>query len=260
MTGYRLLVVVALAVLPASGGAAPAAGEGAAAARVAIDGRTEQVLVEACAHLRSAERFSVDMEVAYDDVLKDGRKVQYSRDATVVVERPGRLRADVVSDKGPRSFFYDGKTVTVYRPEQAVYAVFEAPATIDATLDAAEARGVEMPLNDLLRAQPCAGLAEHLKSGRYAGRHYLDGGWTHHLLLETEAVDVQIWVADGDAPEIRKVVITYRQAPGAPQYSAVLTDWNFAPATDATTFAFTPPAGVRRVAYKADAEAQGGGK
>jgi hypothetical protein len=256
---YKQTVLAAafLAVMPFSAGAAETS---SAPPGVVIDGRTERVLLDACAYLRSAERFSVQADISYDDVLKAGPKVEYSRQSSVVLERPNHLRVDTVSDKGARSFYYDGKSLTMYRPEGAIYAVGEAPATIDALLDVLEARGVVMPLDDLLETRPCGGLAEHLKTGSYAGRHFFDGSWYHHLLLETDAVDVQMWVAEGDQPEIRKVVITYRDAPAAPRYTAVLSDWNFAPAIDATTFAFSPPEGVRKVAYRDAADSQGGGK
>jgi len=263
VTGKRTLMAAAcLLALPMTGHAepAPAAPATASAPGVVIDARTERVLLDACAFLRSAERFAVDVAVTYDDVLKSGKKVQYHRENSIVLERPNRLRVDGESDKGSRSVFYDGKRLTVYRPDRALYAAFDAPATVDATLDAIEARGVTMPLDDLLRAHPCAGLAEHLKTASHAGRHYLDGDWYHHLLLETDAVDVQLWVADGDEPVIRQVVITYRDAPGQPQFSAALTGWDFGPVIEPGTFAFTPPAGAKQVEFRGADAAKGGGK
>lgn len=254
MTIRTILVAAAcLAAVPMAHSADPSA-------PVQIDGRAERVLLDACAYLRSADRFSVQAEIDYDEVLKSGQKVQYSRAARVVLARPDRLRADIASDKGERAVYFDGRTVTVHRPAHAVYAAFAAPATVDAMLDAAEAKDVVIPLDDLLRTHPCAGLGEHLQKGTYAGLHYTAGDLYHHLLLETDAVDVQLWVGQGDAPEIRKLVITYRDAPGKPQYAAVLTDWNFAPAIDAATFTFTPPQGTKQVSFRGGAESQGGGK
>jgi hypothetical protein len=223
-----------------------------------IDRTTERVLLDACGYLRSAERFSVNIESAYEDVLTTGARVEYSRQSSVVLERPDHLRIDSESDKGPRSFFYDGKTVTVYHPDERVYAVFEAPPTIDAMIDAAEARGLSLPASDLLMNHPCQALGDHLQTGTYAGRHYLDGDWYHHLLLSTDAVDVQLWVAQGDAPEIHKLVITYTGKPGEPQYRAQLSDWDFDPAINSSTFTFTPPADVRKVAFRGADAAQGG--
>jgi hypothetical protein len=108
--------------------------------------------------------------------------------------------------------------------------------------------------------QPCQALGDHLQTGTYAGRHYLDGDWYHHLLLSTNAADVQLWVASGDASEIRKLVITYTSKPGEPQYRALLRDWDFDPAIDSTTFTFTPPADARKVEFWGSDTAQGGEK
>jgi hypothetical protein len=256
MISKRNLVAAAfLAALPlwASAEEAPTT-----APEVNIDRATERVLLDACAYLRSAERFSVNVEIDFDEVLKTGQKVQYSREGFVMLERPNRLRAESESDKGARELVYDGQTVTVVRPDSGVYAVFPAPETIDAMLDAVEEKGVILPLDDLLRTRPCAAIGEHLKTGTYAGRHWVNGDWHHHLLLTTEAVDVQMWVALGDEPEIRKVVITYRDAPGMPQYSALLTDWDFTPEIDETSFTFTPPEGAKQVAFRGASESAGG--
>jgi hypothetical protein len=200
----------------------------------------------------------VEIDVTYDEVLATGPKVQYNRQSSVVMERPNRLRVDSMSDKGLRSFYYDGKSLTMYQPEEGVYATANTPETTDALIDELEERGIELPLSDIFESQPCAGLADHLKTGTYAGRHFLDGEWYHHLLLETDAVDAQLWVAQGDEPEIHKVVITYRDAPGVPQFSAVLSEWNFAPETDAAIFTFAPPEGARKVAFRDANDTEGG--
>jgi hypothetical protein len=214
-----------------------------------IDRMSEWVLLDACGYLRSAKRFSVDVESTYEDVLTTGTRVEYNRQARVVLERPDHLRIDSESDKGPRSFYYDAKTVTLYHSDEGIYAVLAAPPTIDAVVDAVEANGVSMPASDLLLSHPCQALGEHLQTGVYAGRHYLDGNWYHHLLLSTDAVDVQLWVGMGEVPEIHKLVITYTDLPDEPRYSALLRDWNFDPAIDGSTFTFTPPAGVHKVAF-----------
>jgi hypothetical protein len=223
-----------------------------------IDRMSERVLLDACGYLRSAGRFSVTVEASYEDVLETGTRVEYHRQASVVLERPSHLRIDSESDKGRRSIYYDGKTLTVYRPDQGVYATAPAPDTIDAMVAAVEARGIAMPASDLLLNHPCEALGEHLQTGTYAGRHYLDGGWYHHLLLTTEAVDVQLWVAQGEAPVIHKLVITYTTQPGEPQYRALLSDWNFAPDIDSKTFTFTPPAEARKVAFRDAGTTEGG--
>jgi hypothetical protein len=223
-----------------------------------IDRTTERVLLDACGYLRSANRFSVNADVSYEDILTDGTRVEYHREAKVILERPDRLRIDSESDKGRRSFYYDGKTLTVYHPDEGIYAVIPAPDTIDALVDAAEARGIEMPASDLLSNHPCQALGDHLESGTYAGRHYLDGGWYDHLLLSSDAVDVQLWVARGDVPEIHRLVITYAHLPGEPQYRALLRDWNFDPAIKSSMFTFVAPASARKVTFRNPGATDGG--
>jgi hypothetical protein len=223
-----------------------------------IDRMSERVLLDACGYLRSAGRFSVNVEASYEDVLTSGIRVEYHRQASVVLERPDHLRIDSESDKGRRSIYYDGKTLTVYRPDQGVYAILPAPDTIDAMITAVEARGIAMPASDLLLNHPCEALGDHLQTGTYAGRHYLDGDWYHHLLLTSNAVEVQFWVAVGEAPEIHRLVITYTTKPGEPQYRALLRDWSFDPTIDGSTFTFVPPADARKVAFR-DAGTTAGG-
>ncbi|MGR8922116.1 MAG: DUF2092 domain-containing protein [Gammaproteobacteria bacterium] len=249
----RVLIAATLAAMTT----VAAAGE-TAADQVVIDRTTQRVLFDACTYLRSAERFSARFDVTFDDVLLDGTKVQYSRRSELAMVRPDRLRANIEDDRGERSVYYDGRSVTVYRPGSGLYAVVQAPDNLDAMLDLAAEKGISLPLDDLLRMQPCAVLGERLRSGTYAGLHYLDGDWYHHLLLATDTADVQMWVARGEAPTIRKVVITYTQKPGAPEYSALISDWDFTSNIDDTYFRFEPLAGTRQVVFRGHGATQGG--
>ncbi len=226
-------------------GAAIAQEEARSAA--AVEPAAREVVRRACEYLRSLDRFSVAAEISYDEVLAAGYKLQYSRAGRLLVERPDRFRFDSESDKGYRTVWYDGKSLTIYDEDLSVFATFEAPDTIDATLDLIADRGIVMPLDDLLYSEPCAGLGEHVQSGYYVGLNYVDGGFYHHVLLATDAVDVQLWVEDDETPLIRKVVITYGEELGEPQFMAILRDWDPAPAPTPADFVFTPPAGAHKV-------------
>ncbi len=227
-----------------------AAEDSASTSAPVIDRAAERLMVDFCGLLKAANRFSFHLESSYDEVLKTGMKVQYHKSSEFVVERPSRLRVDAESDKGERSYVYDGKSVTVYDPERALYAAFPAPATLDAMLDAAEAQGIVIPLDDLAHSRPCAGLAENVREGLYAGRHYWDGEPHHHLVFTTGGAEIQLWLDVGEIPLLRRVVIDYRTKPGVPRYEGVLTDWNFDPAVDARTFKFMPPEGAKRIEFR----------
>ena len=261
--GWLLTPALALAAdppaaaTPAVGTAAPAAAEAAVPGRV-IDRAAERLMVDFCGLLKAADRFSFQIEASFDEVLKSGTRVQYHKSGEVRVERPDRMRVDAESDKGARSFYFDGKTLTAHDPDRGLYAVFQAPPTLDGMLDAAEGRGLTIPLSDLARSKPCAGLAELTRTGHYAGRHYFNGGFHHHLVFVGDGADVQVWLDMGEVPLLRKVVIDYRALPGVPRYEAVLSDWSFEPQIEPTTFAFSPPPGAVKVEFQGAGASEGG--
>jgi hypothetical protein len=222
---------------------------------VVIDPTSERVLTEACGYLRSATGFSVDMAIDYEEVLLDGTTVTYHREDTVTLQRPDRLRVDVVDDRGARSIFINQGKMTVFRPANGVYAELDVSGSIDQMIANAESWGLTLPMADLLQEKPCGDLVQYMQTATYAGRHYLAGQQVHHLLIDLVDVDLQLWVADGDAPEIVKAVIRYREKPGQPRYTASMNNWNIE-RTNEDPFVFTPPDGVRKVEFRKPAAAQ----
>lgn len=257
VVGWLMAPVPVLAADPPAAAAPAPAAPQAAPARI-IDRAAERLMVDFCGLLKAAKRFSYRVDSSYDEVLKSGTKVQYHKSSEVRVERPDHLRADAESDKGDRSYFYDGKTVTAYDPDRKLYAVFPAPSTIDAMLEAVAARGLTIPLDDLATTKPCAALAEHTREGYYAGRHYYDGEPHHHLVFVTDGADIQLWLDTGEVPLLRKVVIDYRARPGTPRYEGVLSDWDFDPVIEKTAFTFSPPPGAVKVEFRGAEAAEGG--
>ncbi len=62
-----------------------------------------------------------------------------------------------------------------------------------------------------------------------------------HVVGNTGVVDFQVWIADGDAPLPRRIVMTYKNDPGQPQFSADFVDWDMKPRISQQTFAFELP-------------------
>jgi hypothetical protein len=75
-----------------------------------------------------------------------------------------------------------------------------------------------------------------------------------HLAARTPDIDVQVWIRQGDQPVPLRVVLTYRNAPGQPQFWSMFHDWNFSPANTAADFTFVPPAGAEAVAVLVPAQ------
>lgn len=237
---------------------APLAWAAEQADQVIIDSKSEQVLVKACHYLRSANSYAVDIAIDYDDVLLDGTRVTYHRDDELVMARPDRLRLEATDNQGVREVFINRDGVVIYRPNREVYARFDQPGTLQERITQAENRGMSFPLADILNEHPCQDLVANMTEAAHAGQHYLAGELLEHIIVKTERVDVQLWVEADDSPLIRKVVISYRELEGQPQYQARLDNWDINPILDDALFVFTPPEGAKMIPFLRSELAMGG--
>ncbi len=201
----------------------------------------EQLLDKVCDVLKGKSSFSVEMDVTYDDVLDSGSKVQYSAYQTVWVEKPNRLRSQYIGDQRVTNFYYNGELFTLEDIERDLYVTKPAPKTLDEALNQVEARyGITIPMSNLVASDPCADIKANVKKIIFIGNDMVDSEQMYHLLLIGSDRDFQIWVTRDAESLLRKVIITYKTLPGSPQYTAVLSDWNFNPKIAADTFTFKP--------------------
>ena len=75
----------------------------------------------------------------------------------------------------------------------------------------------------------------------------VDSSGTVHIAARNANEDFQVWIDVGDVPALRRLVVSYRQEAGHPQYWAYFTDWEFGVKPDSRTFVFQPPAGAERI-------------
>ena len=86
-----------------------------------------------------------------------------------------------------------------------------------------------------------------VRQGTYLGLHQVNGVKCHHLAFRQEAIDWQIWIEDAERPVARKVVITFKEQPGHPQFTALIDKWNLSADAPESAFEFTPPANAKRI-------------
>ena len=234
----------AAATEPAAAAAAPdvAPAEPASAVAETIDPTALTALEIMSRYLGTLKTFEVRTTTNTDEVLGNGQKVQFDGGATYRVRRPDAFRIETVSDRRVRTFYYDGKTFTMYSPRMSVYAQVEAPPTIGEVIGKLEDEyDVNLPLTDLFSwADSPAESAKVLTSALYVGPARVHDTECDQFAFRQANVDWQIWIQRGDTPLPRKVVITTRDDPTLPQY-VVYLDWNLTPKFNDATFAFTPP-------------------
>jgi hypothetical protein len=215
-----------------------------------IDPFVDALVKQVSDYLSTAKSFSVRSNATFEEVLPTGQKIQISRTADVLVRRPDRLQAEIESDQGITRFYYDGKIMSRFDLDKNVYASIDVPDNLEAALDDAMERfQIDAPLADLIAGNIHENFIAKTESGSYVGLHYLDGNKYHHLALSNKNVDFQVWITDDTAPLIRKIVITYRHLDGAPQFTAILSDWNFNPRTPDMVFEFFPPIDADKIEY-----------
>lgn len=256
-----LAVCVAGLSLPATGHAQAqrpaAAGKPAAAASIAAspsesEVQARSILMGMAQFLGKAQRFSVVMRGSYDAVQKSGEKLEFGETRMITLSRPdNRLRVEGERSDGARVLtVFSGKDITLVDSGSNVYATAPQSGGLDDTIiQFVRDLGVQMPLAALLLTRAPQEFEARVRSIDYIEKTGIHGAPAHHLAGRTDTVDFQIWIADGDSPVPQRVVLGYRTAPGAPQFRAQLSDWNFAPVITDATFSATVPNGAQKVSF-----------
>jgi hypothetical protein len=215
-----------------------------------IDPEARRLLKASTDFLAKQQRFSADTRITLEIVLKSGQKIEFNHTARQSVQRPNKLRAERTGDLVNQVFVYDGKSLTLYNPQDKVYAQVAAPDTLDGMLDFARTKlDIVAPASDLLYKDAYDILMDGVTDGLVVGKAVIEGVRCEHLAFRAPHVDLQVWVQEGSQPLPRRFVITTRDLPNAPQFAVTITRWNLKPEFGAQTFSFTPPAGAKRVEF-----------
>ena len=233
----------------------------AAVASTPLPTDPDTVVIRMGEYLKTIKAFTLSPEISWDEVLPSGPKIQYVGSAVITVRRPDRLRADISSDDGERSIFYDGKALSVHGKILNVYATVDAPPTLDAMFNTVlNEYDLGLPLVDILYQSVRGTLLDGVKEGMVVGRSRVRGVWCDHVAFHQDDVDWQLWVEASSTPLPRRIVITTLGEPGLPQYQADL-NWDLSPRIDESMFAFAPPKDAARIklaTLRAEAAPQAG--
>ena len=229
------------------------AAQTAASQAVAEPTEAKDILLRMAKFLAQSPRFNMTVQARYDVVQKSGQKIEFSETRKVNVSRPDHLRIDAEHSDGQKHvLFYDGKDITTYSPSQNVYAQTAKPGGIDEAIKYfLKDLHMRLPLAMLLLSQLPQEIEQRTQSLDYVEKTEIDGTPVHHLAGRTATVDYQVWIATGAQPLPLRVVLTYKNAEGQPQFQAQLSDWNLAPEVQDSRFVFTPPEGARKIAFLA---------
>ena len=216
----------------------------------AVDPEAVKLLRGMTDYLGGLKQFSVQVRNMREDLLDSGHRVDFEISVSVIVSRPNKVRTERLGHLVDQSFYYDGKTLTLYNPSHKVYATVPAPGTIEETLDfARESLGVGLPVADLVYRNAFPLLMQDVTLAVVVGKEVIGGVKCDHLLFSRPGVDFQVWVADSGPPLPHKYVVTDTGTPELLSITTIMRDWNVAPAVADAQFTFVPPPGAKAVTF-----------
>ena len=222
----------------------------ASAQSAGVDAKADTVLRAMTTYMAGLKQFNAKTENTIEAVTTEGQKIQFVIPATLSVARPDKLLAERRSGLADQSFYYDGKTLTLFNPGSGYYATVPAPGNLDAMLEFAQSNlDVIAPGTDLVDTQAYAKLMQDVKTGTYVGLETVGGQRCHHLAYQGAEVDWQLWVREGSRPLPCRYVITSKGMPGAPQFTMQVVAFDTNPAIAPGKFRFVPPPGAKAVEF-----------
>jgi hypothetical protein len=245
LKGGLPLVMIALALILVTGSPAYSQNQFSG-----VEPTANQLLRKMTDYMAGIEEFSNQAENTLEVVLRSGEKIQFDTAVKGWIKRPNKLRADRKGDIVNQAFYYDGKTLTLYNPDEKVYATVSAPPTIEEMVDfARDSLDVYAPAADFLYKNAYDVLMEDVVSGFYVGPGVVDGVKCHHLAFRGNEVDWQIWIEDGDKPLPKKFIITTKWMTGAPQFTVLVKGFDLAPKFTDNFFTFVPPTDAQKIDF-----------
>jgi hypothetical protein len=209
------------------------------------------VLKNMSEYLAHAESYRVTIRDGYDVIQESGQKVEFGEFRIVTVSRSDRLRIEVERSDGQKDLvIFDGKDMTIYTAKHNIYAISSRQGTLNQAIKyALDDLKIRMPLALMFLSTLPSELDNFGVSADYVEKTSITDVPCDHLAVRTAGgVDFQVWIAQGSEPLPRRIVITYKDEPGQPQFWADFSKWNLAPDVSDALFAFTPPKGAERIA------------
>jgi hypothetical protein len=203
--------------------------------------------------LKQTKQYTVTVDSEYDVVQKSGEKIEFGEVRKLTVVRPDRIRVDMESRDGRKgTLCYNGQDIVIFDARDNVYSSARKPSDLDHLFDHfKDDLEINMPLGQVFSAGLEKAKMKKISSVCYVGEATIAGVRCDHLAGTTGKVDFQVFVAQGDQPLPRRIVITYRKETGKPQFRAQISDWQLNVNASESTFAFTPPQGAERIPFLA---------
>ncbi len=201
--------------------------------------------------ISQSKTISVTTESNYDARQKSGQFIEFGAISKWYIKRPNQVRVDIENRDGDeRIFYFDGNTITLYDKSQNVYATVVKKGNLDQAFDYyMDELDMPMPLAELFSEKHPFDINKSVISSMYVGESKINGFACDDLAFRTQEVDLQVWIEQGKKPLPQRMIITYKESPGSPQYRARFSDWNLSPKLKDSLFEFKPPKDAEKIQF-----------
>lgn len=245
----RAVVVLLVTPLTVSGLSAqrPKASSPPAAAAKDVDPLALDVLRAVAEPVEQAQQFSLKALISEEQLASDGQIVTFFHTVDVTVQRPDKIHL-IFHGKGQRVDLYGaGGMATLYAPDSKLYAQVSTKGSIDAIVQDAGAKDIDMPIGPFLLSNFYHAVAKNISTGYVIGRVKVFDQDVHQLAFTSQDADFQLWVTGGDAPRFVRAEIVNKKLEGKPRTIIQFLDWNLNPSVDANEFVFNKPADAKQI-------------
>ena len=246
----KALLMSALAFLVVMGGAnaqttAPGAKKSASQTKQTpatppvpqLEPKAIDLLKASSARLAAAHTISFTAVETYESQSRQGHPLIFASNSEITVQRPDKFKVITLGDGPPSEFYYNGKTMTAFAPQENLIAVADAPPTIDAALEAAyHLSGTYFPFTDLIVADPYKDMAPGLTLAYYVGQSHIVGDTTTDIVAYVEnGVFIEVWLgAEDKLPRVIHAI--YLDDPAQLRHNLLLSHWQLDPPVPADAF------------------------
>lgn len=217
-----------------------------------LESKVLAILKATSDRLAAARTMTFTAVSTYESPSRIGPALVYTTISDVTLQRPDKLKVISPGDGPASEFYYDGKTITAFAPNENLVAVKQAPPTIDAALQVAYEDGaVYFPFTDVLVADPYKDIADGLKSAFYMGQSKVIGGTTTDMIaIANDKVFAQIWIGANDKLP-RMIRAVYKDDPLRLRHQVTFSNWKLNAPIAANAFASPSTNTAKRVEFKA---------
>jgi hypothetical protein len=202
-----------------------------------LEPKALEILKAASSKLAAARTLKFNAIHFYESASRQGHPLAFTTKSEVTLQRPDKLRVNILADGPASEFYYDGKKMMAYAPAENLVATADAPPTIDATLEQAyHSAAIYFPFADWIVADPYKEMSEDMKLAYYIGQSKVVGGTTTDMVAYTDhGVFIEAWIGAEDKLP-RLLHATYLEDPERLRHTLVLSDWQLDAAVPPDTF------------------------